>query len=171
MAVRRSLVDAVGGFDPAFGRTGTSLLGQEQAEFFCRTHAHGARGLYAPDMALHHHVPAGRLTRNYFRRWGYWKGISRSRLHRIHPPSDGSPDLRAAKRAAGVPLFALKAMAGHLVSGVASLVRLDIIGATRHEMMLAYYAGFAYEDWRTARSSRLTRSPSRLRPTHERTPE
>src|SRR5262245_17561380 len=53
MAVRRSLIDAVGGFDPAFGRTGTSLLGQEQAEFFCRTHAHGARGLYAPDMKLH----------------------------------------------------------------------------------------------------------------------
>ena len=155
MAVRRSLIDAVGGFDPAFGRTGTSLLGQEQAEFFCRTQAHGARGLYAPDMTLHHHVPAGRLTRNYFRRWWYWKGISRSRLHRIHPKSDAGTDLSKAKRIAGVPLYAVKAMVRHLIAGLGRLARRDIVGATRHEMMLAYYAGFAREDWRLARAAGL----------------
>jgi glucosyl-dolichyl phosphate glucuronosyltransferase len=171
MAVRRALIDSVGGFDPAFGRTGTSLLGQEQAEFFCRTHAHGARGLYAPDMKLHHHVPARRLTRQYFRRWWFCKGISRSRLHRIHPRSAGT-DLSTAKRVAGVPLFALRAMARHFVEGVARLLlRRDVIGATRHEMMLVYYAGFAWEDWRFARSSRPTGSPSRLSPTHQGTPE
>ena len=156
MAVRRALIDSVGGFDPAFGRTGTSLLGQEQAEFFCRTRAHGARGAYAPDMELHHHVPASRLTRKYFRRWWLWKGISRSRLHRIHPQSDAGVDLRAAKRVAGVPLFAIKAMARHVVDGLGSLARRDVIGATRHEMMAAYYAGFAWEDWRFARAARLT---------------
>ena len=156
MAVRRALIDAVGGFDPAFGRKGTSLLGQEQAEFFCRTQAHGARGAYAPDMKLHHHVPASRLTRNYFRRWWLWKGISRSRLHRIHPRSDAGVDLRAATRVAGVPLFAIRAMARHVVEGLGRLARRDIIGATRHEMMAAYYAGFAWEDWRFARSARLT---------------
>ena len=48
MAVRRALIDTIGGFDPALGRTGTSLLGQEQAEFFCRSRAIGARGLYSP---------------------------------------------------------------------------------------------------------------------------
>jgi glycosyltransferase involved in cell wall biosynthesis len=156
MAVRRALIDAVGGFDPAFGRKGTSLLGQEQAEFFCRTQAHGARGAYAPDMKLHHHVPASRLTRKYFRRWWLWKGISRSRLHRIHPRSDAGVDLRTAKRVAGVPLFAIRAVARHVVDGLVCLARRDIIGATRHEMMAAYYAGFAWEDWRFARSARLT---------------
>jgi glucosyl-dolichyl phosphate glucuronosyltransferase len=170
MAVRRTLIDSVGGFDPAFGRTATSLLGQEQAEFFCRTRAHGARGVYAPDMKLHHHVPATRLTRQYFRRWWYWKGISRSRLHRIHPRSAGT-DLSTAKRIAGVPLFALSAIARHIVDGLGSLLRRDVIGAARHEMMLAYYAGFAREDWRSARSSRLTRSPSGLSATHQGTPE
>ena len=154
MAVRRTLIDAVGGFDPTLGRTATSLLGQEVPEFFCRTQAHGARGVYAPDMKLHHHVPAGRLTRRYFRRWWFGKGISRSRLHRIHPRS-ADTDLSAAKRVAGVPLFALRAMARHVLDGLGSLLRRDVIGATRHEMMLAYYAGFAWEDWRFARSARL----------------
>ena len=110
----------------------------------------------APDMALHHHVPAGRLTRNYFRRWWYWKGISRSRLHRIHPKSDGGSDLSKAKRIAGVPLYTVKAMARHIMAGLGRLARRDIIGATRHEMMLAYYAGFAREDWRLARGAGLT---------------
>jgi glycosyltransferase involved in cell wall biosynthesis len=156
MAVRRTLIDAVGGFDPTLGRTATSLLGQEVAEFFCRTRAHGTRGVYAPDMKLHHHVPARRLTRKYFRHWWLGKGISRSRLHRIHPRSDIGIDLREAKRIAGVPLFAIKAAARHVLQGLASLARRDIIGATRHEMMVAYYAGFVWEDWRVARSARLT---------------
>jgi glucosyl-dolichyl phosphate glucuronosyltransferase len=168
MAVRRTLIDAVGGFDPAFGRTGASLLGQEQAEFFSRTRAYGARGSYAPDMKLHHHVPARRLTRNYFRRWWYWKGISRSRLHRIHPLSDSGVDLSTATRVAGVPLFALRAFASHCVRGLGRLVRGDIIGATRHEMMAAYYAGFVSEDWRAARSSGAGTPRSHLRRTHDR---
>jgi glycosyltransferase involved in cell wall biosynthesis len=156
MAVRRALLDAVGGFHPAFGRTGTSLLGQEQAEFFYRTRAHGARGAYAPDMKLLHHVPARRLTKKYFRRWWLWKGISRSRLHRIHPQSEAGVDLGAVKRVAGVPLYTIKAMARHVLEALGRLARRDIVGATRHEMMAAYYAGFAWEDWRFARSCRLT---------------
>ena len=46
MAVRRSVFDRAGGFNPALGRKGKSLLGQEQAEFFYRTRAHGVRGMY-----------------------------------------------------------------------------------------------------------------------------
>src|SRR5262245_36580313 len=84
MAVRRSLIDRIGGFDPKLGRIGDSLLGQEQAEFFCRSRAIGVRGLYVPLMSLHHHVPARRLTREYFRQWWYWKGVSRSRLEQRH---------------------------------------------------------------------------------------
>ena len=94
---------------------------------------------------------------------------TRSRLHRIHPRSHDGVDMSAAKRIAGVPLFVLKAMAKHGVDGLGSLARGDIIAATRDEMMLAYYAGFAWEDWRSWRSSRRTRSP--LSPTHQCTPE
>ena len=148
MVVRRRLIDDVGGFDPSLGRIGESLLGQEQAEFFSRVRARGARGLYVPEMQLRHHVPARRLTRRYFRRWWAWKGVSRSRLHRIHPNSELGFDMRTTKRIAGVPRFTLGAMVRHAAAGVRSLARADIIGATRHEMMLAYYAGFAWEEWR-----------------------
>ena len=58
MAVRRSLIERIGGFDPSSDASGNSLLGQEQAEFFCRSRAAGARGVYVPAMELQHHVPA-----------------------------------------------------------------------------------------------------------------
>src|SRR5207248_5317763 len=74
MAVRRTLIERIGGFDPRLGRTGRSLLGQEQAEFFCRSRAAGARGRYVPEMVLYHHVPASRLNKSYFRRWWFWEG-------------------------------------------------------------------------------------------------
>ena len=48
----RALIARIGGFGPDLGRNGESLLGQEQAEFFCRSREVGARGLYVPAMAL-----------------------------------------------------------------------------------------------------------------------
>ena len=57
MAVRRSLIETIGGFRPDLGRNGKALLGQEQAEFFYRSRAAGARGLYVPAMVLDHVVP------------------------------------------------------------------------------------------------------------------
>ena len=162
MAVRRRLLDAVGGFDPELGRRGTSLLGQEQAEFFCRARLAGARGRYVPEMSVHHHVPAQRLTRSYFRRWWFWKGISRARLHRAHPLSDGGAASEEIKRVAGFPVFAIAEMARNVARCFGSLLRRDTPSAMEQEMMSVYYVGYAWEDRRLrARSRRLggKRSP------------
>jgi glucosyl-dolichyl phosphate glucuronosyltransferase len=96
MAVRRSLIDRVGGFHLGLERSGKSLRGQGQAEFFCRTRAAGARGLYVPEMWLKHHVPAARLTRDYYRRWWYWKGVARAQMQDLHPLTELGLDLRTA---------------------------------------------------------------------------
>ena len=149
MAVRRDLIRLVGGFDPAFGRVGTVLLGQEQAEFFCRTRSRGAVGLYVPRMAVLHHVPAGRLTRQYFRRWWFWKGIARARLYRRHPDADPDIDFRTTSRFAGIPRFVCTSMARHLIGAATSLARGSVVSAVRHEMMFCYYLGFAREEWRS----------------------
>jgi glucosyl-dolichyl phosphate glucuronosyltransferase len=154
MAVRRTVIEAAGGFNPALGRTGQSLLGQEQAEFFCRTRALGARGVYVPGMVLHHHVPASRLTRRYFRRWWLWKGISRARLYRVHPQAEPGIDLRIARRIANVPRFVWSGVARHAARWVARGLRGQLIEAVRHEMMFAYYLGFAWEEWRNRGSHR-----------------
>ena len=74
-AVRRRLIDMVGDFDPSLGRNSDQqLLGQELPEFFARTRAAGAIGMYLPAMRVAHHVPARRLRPEYIRRWWYGNG-------------------------------------------------------------------------------------------------
>jgi len=142
MAVRRSLIDRIGGFDPDLGRRGNSLLGQEQAEFFCRSRAAGARGLYVPSMSLHHHVPAARLTRSYFRRWWFWKGVSKSRLEQRHPVTDTGIDLSRVPRLLGTPRFMFGSALRDIGGWLHALATMDTLERTRHEMMLCYFAGY-----------------------------
>jgi glucosyl-dolichyl phosphate glucuronosyltransferase len=160
MAIRRSILNVVGGFDPGLGRRGKSLLGQEQAEFFCRTRDHGIRGMYAPDMIVHHHVPRRRLSRRYFRRWWLWKGISRARLHRVHPVADDGVNMRHVKRIGGVPLFAFGELYRRALRWAGAILRGDVDSAAPHEMMMAYYAGYAWEDWRRHKDSAQHRVPT-----------
>jgi glycosyltransferase involved in cell wall biosynthesis len=143
MAVRRTLIERIGGFDPGLGRRGTtSLLGQEQAEFFCRSRAAGARGLYVPAMVLHHHVPARRLTRTYFRRWWFWKGVARSRLDQRHPVTELGVDLSQVARLAGIPRFMVGSAVRDAMRWAGALLSWDCAGRVRHEMMLCYFVGY-----------------------------
>jgi glycosyltransferase involved in cell wall biosynthesis len=148
MAVRRTLIERIGGFDPALGRSGTSLMGQEQADFFCRSRAAGARGLYVPAMSVRHHVPASRLERDYFRRWWYWKGIAKARLERLRPVTELGVDLSRVPRLAGVPRFMVRTAIADATGWLRSLVAGRPEDQMRHAMMLCYFAGY----WHGART-------------------
>lgn len=150
MAVRRTLIDRIGGFDPDLGRRGKSLLGQEQAEFFCRSRAAGARGRYVPAMRLYHHVPAARLTREYFRRWWFWKGVSKARLEQRHPRTELGLDLSEVPRIAGVPRFMLGSALRDVRGWLSGLLTARPTDRARHEMMLCYFAGYVTGGRRTA---------------------
>ena len=153
MAVRRELVERVGGFRVDLGRTGSSLLGQEQAEFFYRTRAVGARGLYVPEMVLEHHVPAARLTHRYFRRWWYWKGISQARVHRIHGRTELGLDLATVRRLAGVPLFIVRSLATDAAGAARAVLQGDVRRAVAREMMAWYAAGYVREQLRARKAA------------------
>lgn len=145
MAVRRSLIERIGGFRPELGRNGKSLLGQEQAEFFYRSRAARARGLYVPAMVLEHLVPASRLTPSYFRRWWYWKGVSHARLHRIHNCTELGLDLNNVPRVARIPRFLFSNALSHLAGWLSALVMGQPQRRAEHFLMLAYTLGYVRE--------------------------
>lgn len=149
MAVRRSLIDRVGGFHPLLERSGESLMGQGQAEFFFRTRRAGGRGLYVPAMMLWHIVPASRLTLAYYRRWWYWKGVARARMSDVHPVTELGVDLSSVPTFARVPRFmwgsALRDALGWLKAGALG----PTVRGVEHQMMLAYFAGYAATRWRS----------------------
>jgi glycosyltransferase involved in cell wall biosynthesis len=145
MAVRRTLIDAIGGFNAAFGRTGQSLLGQEQAEFFYRSRRAGSRGLYVPAMVLDHQVPSARLTKSYFRRWWYWKGVSHARLHRLHGETELGLRLASVPTLAGIPRYLFGNAVRHLGGWIQATVRARPTERTEHAVGLAYLAGYCRE--------------------------
>ena len=140
MAVRRRLFDRIGTFDGRLGRAnGPHPLGQEVPEFLARSRASGARGLYVPAMVVDHHVPARRLTKAYFRRWWYGKGLSRARLDRLQPVTELGLDLTRVRRFGGLPLFMWRSAAADMVGWLASP---DQTERFRREAMLCYFAGY-----------------------------
>jgi glucosyl-dolichyl phosphate glucuronosyltransferase len=142
MAVRRTMIERIGGFHPDLGRRGRSLLGQEQAEFFSRGRLAGAQGLYIPAMEVHHYVPESRLTKQYFRRWWFWKGVARAKVDAMHGRTELGLDLSTVPHIARVPRFIwglAPRAAGHWLR---ARLAGDLRTATRHEMELAYVLGY-----------------------------
>jgi GT2 family glycosyltransferase len=154
MAARKSLFAAIGGFRADLGRSsGRVVMGQEVPELLMRARAAGLRGVYLPAMRVHHHIPAKRLTRAYFRTWWYGKGVSRSALERMQPVTELGIDLRETPHVLRVPRY----MYGSALRDVVGVVKNIVLGrpadAFRHEMMLTFFAGYFW--------ARLTSRPSR----------
>jgi hypothetical protein len=91
---------------------------------------------------VRHHVPAARLTREYFMRWWYWKGVAKALLEQRHPVTDTGVDLTRVPSMGGVPRFlfgsAIRDLFG-LVRAAATFNRIEIM---RRLSMLCYFAGY-----------------------------
>ena len=83
--VRRRLLLQLGGYHTGLGRAGSQLFGAEDVDMYKRLLEAGAVGEYRPDLVIYHHIPAERLTRDYFRRWSTAHGRSLGVLARRHP--------------------------------------------------------------------------------------
>ena len=78
----RSVLQRVGPYTTWLGRTDKGLLTAEDEELYGRLLAAGAKGMYLPELIIYHHVPSERLTKEYFRRWCFWRGVSLGLLDR-----------------------------------------------------------------------------------------
>jgi glucosyl-dolichyl phosphate glucuronosyltransferase len=78
----RSVLSKVGPYSTWLGRTDKGLLTGEDEELYGRLLAIGANGMYLPNLVIYHHVTPDRLTKSYFRRWCFWRGVSLGLLDR-----------------------------------------------------------------------------------------
>lgn len=67
-------VIGAGGFRDDLGVMGNQMGSTEDAELIQRLIATGRKGLYWPELLLHHHAPSNRMTREYYRRWHFGHG-------------------------------------------------------------------------------------------------
>lgn len=84
--IRRRVLQAVGPYAEHLGPAGAArLLSCEDEELYHRLLKSGARGRYLPSLVIHHYVPSSRLTPEYYRKWCFWRGVSRGLMDRTHP--------------------------------------------------------------------------------------
>jgi glycosyltransferase involved in cell wall biosynthesis len=146
VAYRRSAFERAGLFDASLGRTAGTLRNQAQREWHLRARSAGLTGMYLPDMLVHHLVASSRLTKQYFRRWFYWHGISRAMLFRlggfdIEEPDAIVPPNPALPQVLGVPTYLLPKAARALRSYVWQTVRRNPVAAFERELWLCFMAG------------------------------
>jgi hypothetical protein len=83
ISFRVSALRRIGGFDPAFGHSGTRIFFSEEDEAQRALARLGYRVRYVPDAAVEHVIPASRLTRASFLRrrfaYGMTLGVRRAR--------------------------------------------------------------------------------------------
>lgn len=136
-ALRRSVFERVGMYNPYLGRSDKGLLSDEDAEFFGRVRQAGLKGLYVPDLAIHHYIAPERLTKRYYRRWVYWRAVSLGSQARQAP--EPVPQL------AGVPRYRI----GRALRGLVNYPRLRWLSRSASEafsavLALCELAGFIY---------------------------
>jgi glucosyl-dolichyl phosphate glucuronosyltransferase len=156
MAFRRSAFERAGLLDPQTGRKAGTLLGQEVREWCIRARAAGVRGFYAPEMAVRHVIPASRLTKAYFRRWFYWRGISRARLYErsgldMEAPERTTMDFRTVPHVFGVPRYLYRKALSSAVTWVTAALRGDAVASFDHELWVWFFAGIVRQRWTALR--------------------
>ena len=75
---RQETFKVVGYFPTDLGRIAESLLAGEEVELIRKVHQLGKTVYYLPQAIVYHHITKERLTKQYFRRHGYWGGWSRA---------------------------------------------------------------------------------------------
>jgi len=153
MAIRKPALDRVGGFDPRIGRKAGTLLGQEVREWCLRATAAGVSGYYIPDVAVQHLIPRDRLTKQYFRRWFFWRGISRAMLYAetgldMEKPEQSALDFSRVPHIAGVPRYLFRSAFDALTASIAATFRRDPVVSFERELFLWFFAGIVKQRWR-----------------------
>jgi glycosyltransferase involved in cell wall biosynthesis len=159
MAFRRGAFERAGLFDPQTGRKAGTLLGQEVREWCIRARAAGLRGFYVPELVVQHIIPASRLNRAYFRRWFYWRGVSRALLYErsgldMEAPERTTLDFGTVPHVFGVPRYLYRKALASLRDSLAARLRGDSFAAFDHELWMWFFAGIVRQRWKDRRGVR-----------------
>jgi GT2 family glycosyltransferase len=138
LAVRREVLNQVGGFAADLGKVRGTLMSGEDREFCERVQASGFRAVYWPAARVTHWVPADRLRLGYFLAWFFWSGITNAMLD----------DSRPTRSITGVPLHLFRRFLTGLAGAAAAAVTCRREAAVERITDAAFAAGWAAKRWR-----------------------
>jgi glycosyltransferase involved in cell wall biosynthesis len=155
MAVRRPVLDRIGGWNPNLGKLQGTLRTGEDHEFALRMAAAGFTGVYEPRASMYHRVPGDRLRLGYFSRWFFDNGGIAAGLEHAYPSTT-----RLLLR---VPRYLWRQLADDLAGASRGLLTADLRRVTAAHMRCVWFAGYLRSRWtRHGRGARLHARPVTL---------
>ena len=153
LAFKNEALELVGLWDTRIGRKAGTLLGQEVREWLLRARGAGLKGMYIPEMVVHHVIPQDRLNKQYFRRWFYWNGVSRAMLYQQSPvdmlaPEETSLDFSKVPHIMGVPRYLYRAVLRSAAGMLTSKLARREAASFDHELWLCFFLGVWQQRWR-----------------------
>ena len=139
MAVRRHVLDRIGGWNPDLGKLKDTLRTGEDHEFALKLAAAGLAGVYEPEACALHRVPADRLRLGYFFRWCYSNGRIEAGLEQEYP-STTNYLLR-------VPGYLWRRLASDLVSTAIGIVTADLERTSSAALRIVWLGGYLSGRW------------------------
>jgi glycosyltransferase involved in cell wall biosynthesis len=84
--IRRRALQLVGPYAEHLGPGSFSrLFSCEDEDMYWRLLEARRTGRYYPNLVIYHYIETSRLSREYYRRWCFWRGVSRGLMDRRHP--------------------------------------------------------------------------------------
>lgn len=134
MAVRRDVLQTLGGLRPHLGKLRGTLLSGEDHELCQRVQRAGFRARYCPQAIVRHFVPDDRLRVGYFLKWFFWSGITNAQLDTDDHPH---PERRA------VPPYFIRMFAAGTLGAIAAALTWKRHRAIERATQAAFAAGYA----------------------------
>lgn len=153
MAVRRHVIDRIGGWDTDLGKLQGTLRTGEDHEFALRMSSNGFVGVYEPLASVQHRVPAERLQLSYFQRWFYDNGGVEASLEDRYPTT--------ATYLCRVPRHLWRESLGEVLGLAAAAATLNRASIVARWMRLAWLAGYVRTRWHRPASSPAPGAPNR----------
>jgi glucosyl-dolichyl phosphate glucuronosyltransferase len=151
MAVRRHVVDRIGGWNPSLGKLQGTLRTGEDHEFALRMTAAGLAGVYEPTAVVQHRVPADRLEKTYFQRWFYDNGIIVAGLEEHYPTTD--------HYLLHTPRYLWREALVHAWSTLRAFFARDAKRMTAGTMRLLWFVGYVKARWASRRTPQVPHEP------------
>jgi glycosyltransferase involved in cell wall biosynthesis len=152
MAIRRHVLERVGGWNPDLGKLQGTLRTGEDHEFALKMLHAGFTGVYEPQALVRHRVPPDRLRLAYFHRWFHDNGVIVAGLEERFPST--------AHYLLNVPRYLWRQAAADVLAMARSLGTVDSRRMVAHHMRLAWFAGYLQGRWRRTRNAPFDAEPS-----------
>jgi glycosyltransferase involved in cell wall biosynthesis len=134
MALRREVLERVGGWNPSLGKLQGTLRTGEDHEFALKMVHAGFRGVYAPEAWVRHRVPPDRLRLGYFARWYFDNGAIVAGLDRAFQTG--------VAQFLGLPRYLWRRVASDALALPGAALRMDAASAAAAVMRIVWFAGY-----------------------------